>query len=237
MCSGMPLLRSWIESTSSAAGHRPQERLGEPERSGPVEPRQADLLGEPLLQQADSPGRQRRARHELVAAVGRDDHARGAPDERREALEHGEAELVRPVEVLDAQQHRVIREQRQHRLGEVGDQQAVPAGVVARRVAPVEPFGDGGGRGAAGRAGAARGRGRRARRRGTPHPAATPGWSGPARRRAARAPRRGCGSCRCRPRRRPARTAPRRRGTRPTAVRRAPARRRGRPAPRRRGWS
>jgi hypothetical protein len=111
------------------AQHRAGQRGGL--RRG--QPRQRQLLGEPLVEQPRAPLPQVGARVQLVAAVG-GRQQRGAPaDTRREVRQHVEAELVRPVQVLQHQQQAVAVGGRQpeQRVGQVLDQQTALPVLVA----------------------------------------------------------------------------------------------------------
>ncbi len=132
----MPSLRRCSESTIAEDGRCDGDRLDHRGDLRPVEARQTHLLGQALLEQACAPRAQSAAGEQFVCAVGADDEAVRRIQVLGDALEHVEAELVRPVEVVEPQHHRLGVEQFEDDLREISEEQA----AAPRRVSRPDPL-------------------------------------------------------------------------------------------------
>ena len=107
--------------------HRPAERrAGHGSGLRQPQPRQPDLLGEPLADQAGPQVAHGQLGVELVAAVRASDQHRPGPEPAGQVAERVQAQLVGPVQILENQQHRGPRFGRHDQVGQVLHQQAAP---------------------------------------------------------------------------------------------------------------
>ncbi len=110
------------------------------EMRGPelVEAVESYLLGGTLVHDTGAPRGQGAAARRFVAAVGGDDEACGPADHRRHPLEHLEAELVRPVQVLDLEEGWTLADPIHNEVGEIADEQPMAPGRIPVVVVGVE---------------------------------------------------------------------------------------------------
>ena len=125
-CSGMPSLRLWIAATSWAGAGLAKRGAGHGRGLVQAQPRQPDLLGKPLGQQAGTQLTQRQAGAQLVAAVRTGDQHLPTRDPARQMAQHIKAQLIGPVQILENDQHRAARLDGNQQVGQVLHQQAAP---------------------------------------------------------------------------------------------------------------